>query len=233
MAEPHAHPPRGLAFSPLAHALGARVEGIALDHPLADSDFRALLRAGRVEDVGQRDRTAWLDAAAIGAPEGAAVARLLEAYAHVRLAYITSGPDTAAERTLLARTAALQSETWQAVTPLVRRAPNTVTTTLMHALTATFENALAERLAFSTRVPHAIQRALIVGSVLSIGTLGFQIGAAGRRQLVLTTLLALMWTGGHSADDRSRRAAYRRDRSEPRAPRLDHPGFLPPPPPAR
>jgi hypothetical protein len=37
---------------------------------------------------------------------------------------------------------------------------------------------------------------LYFGSLLSIGALGYQFGLAGKRQIVLSSLLLLMWSGG-------------------------------------
>jgi hypothetical protein len=37
---------------------------------------------------------------------------------------------------------------------------------------------------------------LVLGSVMAIGAMGFQLGLAGHRQPVLSSLLLLMWVGG-------------------------------------
>jgi hypothetical protein len=36
---------------------------------------------------------------------------------------------------------------------------------------------------------------MLVGSLLAIGAMGYEMGLRGRRQAVLTALLLLMWTG--------------------------------------
>ena len=170
----------------LAFALGISVS-VALDR----FDARREIVVEEANAIG----TAWLDARAIGGAEGAQAAKLLETYARVRLAYTSLGQDPAAERALLARTSALQSEIWGAITPLVRRSPTPVTATLMEALTATFDAASAQRAAYANQVPEAVDWALIAASILSIGALGFQVATGGRRQLALALLLAVMWTG--------------------------------------
>jgi hypothetical protein len=38
--------------------------------------------------------------------------------------------------------------------------------------------------------------ALYTGALLTIGALGYQFGVAGKRQVVLSSLLLLMWSGG-------------------------------------
>ncbi|MGH7119028.1 MAG: hypothetical protein ACREFP_08575, partial [Acetobacteraceae bacterium] len=139
--------------------------------------------------------TAWLDATAIGGPDGTEVAKLLQTYAAVRLDWARLGKNTTAERTLLLRTNELQSQIWQALRPLVQRTPNPVTAMLMQAVTAAFDAATAERAAYASGVPYTLDWALIAGSVLSIGALGFQVATGGRRQLALTLLLAIMWAG--------------------------------------
>lgn len=170
----------------LAFALGLSVS-IALERFNARRDLVVV----EANAIG----TAWLDASAVGGPEGSAVAKLLQTYSTVRLAYTTLRRNPAEEEALLARTNTLQSEIWQAITPLVQRAPNPVTATLMQALTATFDAASAQRAAFANEVPVAIVWGLIVASLLSMGALGFQVATGGRRQLALAFLLAVMWTG--------------------------------------
>lgn len=170
----------------LAFALGLSIS-IALE--------RFNSRRDLVVEEANAIGTAWLDARAIGAPESSEVAKLLEKYGKVRLAYTALRQDPTTEDALLARTSALQSEIWRAVTPLVQRSPNPVTATLMQALTVTFDAASAQRAAFANQVPRAIVWALIAGSVLSMGALGFQVATGGRRQLALALLLAVMWTG--------------------------------------
>ncbi|MGH7068116.1 MAG: hypothetical protein ACREFO_09745 [Acetobacteraceae bacterium] len=170
----------------LAFALGLSVS-IALE--------RYNTRRDLVVEEANVIGTAWLDAGAIGAPEGSEVPKLLETWGRLRLAYTTLRQDQAAEDALLTRTNTLQSEIWQAFMRLVQRSPNPVTATLMQALTATFDAASAQRAAFANQVPRAIVWALIAGSVLSMGALGFQVATGGRRQLALALLLAVMWTG--------------------------------------
>lgn len=167
--------------------------GLGISVSIALESFNA--RRSAVLQEANAIGTAWLDAATIGGPEGAELARLLESYAKVRLDWARLGKSTATERTLVLRTNELQGQIRQALTPLVQRAPNAVTATLMQAITATFDAATAERAAYASGVPYTLDWALIAGSVLSIGALGFQVATGGRRQLALTLLLAIMWAG--------------------------------------
>lgn len=170
----------------LAFALGISVS-IALERFNARRDL--------VVTEANAIATAWLDARAIGGPDATEVANLFEAYAKVRLDFTELGKNTAAERALLLRTAVLQSEIWAAVTALVQQTPNSVTATLMQAAGAAFNAATAQREAYESGMPYPLDWALIAGSLLSIGGLGFQVATGGRRQLALTLLLAVMWAG--------------------------------------
>ena len=139
--------------------------------------------------------TAWLRAKAIAAAEGAVIASRIEDYAKVRLDYVTT-PSADAEAALIARTNALQHEIWQDLTPLVQREPTPVTASLIVALNEMFDASLSNRFAFDSRTPRHLPLILLVGAILAIGALGFQIGLSGHRPLLLLALMLVMWTGG-------------------------------------
>ncbi len=139
--------------------------------------------------------TAWLRAQAIAAAEGAVIASRIEDYAKVRLAYVTT-PSVDGEPALITRTNALQHEIWQQLKPLVQREPTPVTASLIAALNEMFDASLSSRFAFDSRTPAHLPLMLLVGAVLAIGALGFQIGLSSHRPLMLMALMLLMWTGG-------------------------------------
>jgi hypothetical protein len=59
-----------------------------------------------------------------------------------------------------------------------------------------FDASLLSRFAFDSRTPRHLPLMLLVGAVLAIGALGFQIGVSGPRPLMLMALMLAMWTGG-------------------------------------
>jgi len=138
--------------------------------------------------------TAWLRAKLVGGEEGEAIAAEIADYARARLDYTRAdfGSD---EHKLIDRTNALQSQMWQTVTPLARRTPTPVVTSLVTALNDMFDQSLVQRTAFESRVPQVLSIMLLCGSMLSLGALGFQFGLGGRRPLTLGSLLLVMWVG--------------------------------------
>jgi hypothetical protein len=79
---------------------------------------------------------------------------------------------------------------------LIQREPTPVTAALQAALNDMFDASLANRFAFDSRTPSHLPLMLLVGAVLAIGALGFQIGVSGPRPKLLLGLMLLMWTGG-------------------------------------
>lgn len=173
-------------FALLAFTLGLTIS-------IAQSRFEA--RRETVVLEANTIGTAWLRAKVIAAPEGAAIAALIEDYAKVRLAYVST-PSTEAEAALIRQTNALQSQMWQALKPLAQREPTPVTSSLMAALNDMFDASLSGRFAFDSRTPKHLPLMLLCGTLLAIGALGFQIGLSGHRPLTLIALMLVMWCGG-------------------------------------
>jgi hypothetical protein len=138
--------------------------------------------------------TAWLRAKAIGQPRGDEIARLLEQYTNLRMAFVSADYDSAVLEDLNRRTSALQSEIWGHVSAIIREQPNPVTTSLMAALNDTFDMTTATRFAFELRLPPQIFWLLIGLTLLGMGTLGYQLALRGARVLMLAALLTLTWT---------------------------------------
>src|SRR5215470_7663270 len=79
--------------------------------------------------------TAWLRAKAIGEPRGDEIARLLEQYIKLRIAFVqTGGLDPAGLAQITDLTNALQSEIWGQVSGIVRERPNPISASLMASL---------------------------------------------------------------------------------------------------
>ncbi len=138
--------------------------------------------------------TAWLRTGLAGAP-GKPIAAQIEEYARVRFAYLTAvTPD--ADAAALARTNALQTAIWQRTLPVLTEMPPPLASALLSSLNDMFDASLAERYAIESRVPTETALMLLAGAMLAIGSLGYQMGLAGRRQIVLSLLLIAMLSGG-------------------------------------
>jgi hypothetical protein len=138
---------------------------------------------------------AWLRSKLIIGDEGPAITALIEAFAKVELAYVSA--DTfEVEPGLISRQNGLQTQIWEAAQTVARRDPSWATAALTTAVLDMFDAAQTERFAFESRVPADLSWMLMAGSLLAIGAMGYHLGSSGSRQVVLTSLLLVMWAGG-------------------------------------
>jgi hypothetical protein len=138
--------------------------------------------------------TAWLRAEAIGQPRGSEIARLLEQYTRVRMAFIQAPNDPAAIDALNQQTNAMQSQIWGHASAIVREQPTPVSASLMASLNDAFDASTAERFAYALRLPPQVFWLLIGMALLSMAALGYQLGLRGRPLRSLVALLTVMWT---------------------------------------
>jgi hypothetical protein len=138
--------------------------------------------------------TAWLRAEAVGNPRGAEIARLLEEYTTVRIAFIRGANDATALGALNQRTNALQNKIWGHMSAIVREQPNPAVTALMSAINDTFDMTTSERFAYDYRIPAQIFWLLTGMALLGMAALGYQLGLKSKPLRVLVTLLTVMWT---------------------------------------
>jgi hypothetical protein len=138
--------------------------------------------------------TAWLRAEAIGHARGSEIARLLEEYTRVRIAFVRGASDTAAIDELNQRTNALQSQIWGHMSAIVREQPNPAVTSLMSAINDAFDMTTAERFAYDYRIPSQVVGLLTGMALVGMAVLGYQLGLKTRPLRVLVTLLTAMWT---------------------------------------
>jgi hypothetical protein len=73
--------------------------------------------------------------------------------------------------------------------------PPTLGPPLVSSLNDMFDASLVQRYAMESSVPIETMQMLLFGTMLAVGALGFQMGLAGRRQLVLSLLLLIMMSG--------------------------------------
>ena len=155
---------------------------------------RAESRRGLVVNEANAIGTAWLRAELIRSDQGPAIAKLIEEFAKVELAFTMAGP-TEPEAGLLAKREMLQGQIWHLEQGVARAEPTPVATALVTALNEMFDSALAQRFAFDSRVPPTLSWMLLGGALLAIGAMGYQFGLTGARHLLLVSLLLAMWTG--------------------------------------
>ncbi|MDB5401931.1 MAG: conserved rane protein of unknown function [Rhodopila sp.] len=153
------------------------------------------VRRGLVLQEANSVQAAWLRSKLIGGERGPPVTAMIEEFAKVQLAYVSTDRSED-EAGLIARKTALEAQIWHAMQVLSREQPTNATSGLALALIEMFGAARAERFAFASQVPANMTWMLMAGSVLAIGALGYHLRASGSRHIVLTSLLLVMWAGG-------------------------------------
>jgi hypothetical protein len=174
--------------------LGLLAFTLGLTISIAESRYEA--RRDLVVTEANAIGTAWLRAGLVRGPEAAGIRRELEDYTRIRLDYTRAGPDPEGEAALNAATTAAQARIWALAQAATLRDPSPVMAGVIAALNETFDAALSQRFAYESRAPAHIQWLLLVGSLLSVGAIGVQLGLGPQRHLVLSVLLMSMWTGG-------------------------------------
>jgi hypothetical protein len=176
-----------------AGMLGLLAFTLSLTINIAQNRFE--LRRGLVVQEANAIEAAWLRSKLITGEVGPAIAAVVEAFAKVQLAYVSS--DTFdVEPKLIEQKTALQKQIWQEMQILTRDQPSNATSALESALIEMFNAAQTERFAFESRVPANMSWMLMAGSLLAIGAMGYHSGVSQSRQIVLTSLLLVMWAGG-------------------------------------
>ena len=173
--------------------LGLLAFTLSLTINIAQNRFE--LRRGFVVQEANVIESAWLRSKLVAGDQGPKVTALVEAFARTQLAYVSSNSFDV-EPELIARKAALQKQIWQAMLTITREQPSTSTSALATAVLEMFSVARTERFAFESRVPANMSWMLMAGSLLAIGAMGYHSGVSGSRQIVLTSLLLVMWAGG-------------------------------------
>ena len=172
-------------------ALLAFMLGLSINFAQSRFEARREMVAVEANTIG----TAWLRAKLVGGPQGEQMASLIHDYARTRLEF-TRAQGKAKVAALVEKTGAEQDQIWAVATTMARQSPTPITATLINALNDMIDSSLSQRFAFEGRVPGNMIATLLVGSIIAISAMGFQLGLMGARETVLTSLLLLMWTGG-------------------------------------
>lgn len=163
--------------------------GIALS--LADSRHNE--RRGVVLGEANAIGTAWLRAGVIGGDEGARMQSLIAEYGEVRVRVYRDIRTRADGDRLDAETARLQGALWEIATNVARANPNAVSGLMLSSLNEMFDLATTQKRFFTERVPIHILRLLLWTSIIAVGAMGYHFGSTGFRQLVMSTLLLVLW----------------------------------------
>jgi hypothetical protein len=164
---------------------------LALTTGIAEDRFEA--RRHATLDEANAIGSAWLRAGLAGT-SGKPIAGLIEAYARGRLVYLAASNPVAAAAAL-ANTNTLENVIWQRTLPVLAGMPPSLASVLASSLNAMFSAGLVQRYSMESRVPTETLLGLLLAAMLAAGALGYQMGLAGRRQLVLGLLLLLMVSG--------------------------------------
>lgn len=165
---------------------------LALTLSLASSQF-AERRAGTLAEANAIG-TSRLRAEAIPHPRSKEIARLLEDYTRVRMAYIRANEKSAELDRINQRTSELQAAIWGHAAAIAAERPDPVVASLLAALNETFDAATATRFAHTWRIPPQVLWLLIGLALLCMASLGFQLGLKGREVRLLVAFLTATWT---------------------------------------
>lgn len=163
--------------------------GIALS--LADGRHNE--RRAVVLNEGNAIGTAWLRAGVIGGEEGARMQALIAEYGEVRIRVYRDIRTREDGDRLDAETARLQAALWQVASDVARANPTAVSGLMLSALNEMFDLATSQKRFFTERVPTHILRLLLWTSILAVGAMGYHFGSTGFRQLIMSTLLLVLW----------------------------------------
>jgi hypothetical protein len=138
--------------------------------------------------------TAWLQAKAVGGPQGEAIADALETYIALRTEFVTADRSSSRIEAVTAETATLQTVIWGHVTALVQSRPDPVVTSLMNATNNAFDSSTAQRFALKYAVPPQLVWLLFAVTVVGMLALGYQLAMIGNPHRVLTLFMSVLWT---------------------------------------
>jgi hypothetical protein len=171
-------------FTLMAFALGFSIS-------MAENRFEE--RRNLVRDEANAIGTTYLRAQAIGGSHGAEVQRLLREYTELRIQYVRGPAGTGNEPKIVERTDFLQKKIWNIAGEVMKRDSGPLAMIFMQSLNQMIDLSLSQRRAFEAKVPLGILKLVMFASLLSLGVMGYYFGLSGRRHLILTSLLFMVW----------------------------------------
>jgi len=138
--------------------------------------------------------TAWLRAEAIGHPRGEAIARELERYLDVRVAWVTAPRNSAVLDRATSETNRMQTLIWGHAAAIVRERTDPVAAALQASLNDTFDMSTTQRWAFAGQMPVELPWLLVCLTLVSVGGIGYQWGLRKRWHPITAILLLSAWS---------------------------------------
>lgn len=139
--------------------------------------------------------TAWLRAQAFDHPRAAEIARLLEDYTRLRLAFVEAPMQRVEVERLSAEAGAMQNLIWGHATAILRERADPLTAAFQASLNDVFDQGSAQRWAFAAPIPAELLLFLMGMALLTICTVGYQFGLKRLGSPVLAIILVGVWTG--------------------------------------
>lgn len=137
--------------------------------------------------------TAWLQAKAIGGPDGEAVASALGDYLNERLIFAGSRRHDPAIDAADARTNELQSVIWDHVSAIVEARTDPVASSLMNSVNNAFDATTEMRFAMGFVMPPQLIWLLLGMNLVGMGAVGYKFGLSGRSNLLVVVSLSVLW----------------------------------------
>jgi hypothetical protein len=162
--------------------------GFAFSAALARFEVRRELVVEEANAIG----TAYLRTDLLPEPENAEAARLLRHYADQRVRAFELRADLAGWAAATRETRRLQAELWRVSRRAVKKDGRAILAQYISAINAVFDLHASSVAALSSHVPPLIVEALLLYSLLSLGTMVFVSGARGGGRLAEWWIMALL-----------------------------------------
>jgi len=138
--------------------------------------------------------TAWLRAKAFNEQRGNEIASLLESYAQQRKLFIQASRRSPEMDKINDRTAELQTAMWTQAAAISHERSDAVVVALMQALNDVFDMSTAQRFAQDAKFPPQMFWLLLGLALISMSTLGYQLGLKNQKTFLLVGMLIGVWT---------------------------------------
>lgn len=137
--------------------------------------------------------TAINQAEAVGGTQADALVSDLKEYLALRHTFLRAAPGDALIAQSTAETDALQGRIWARLTQLIEERPTPPVTSLMNALTDTFDATTAMRMAMEYKMPTQVVYLLLVMSLMGTAAVGYQFGLTKRRGRIPGIVVSVLW----------------------------------------
>lgn len=167
----------------------AFVLALNLSHASSRYDRRMTSTLEEVNALG----TALMQATAVGGEQADELTAKLRQYMQLRRAYIIAPGDDATLRLISNQTNEMQNAIWALLVERMAESPGPPVTSLMNAINNAFDASTAMRLAMEYRMPEQLVLLLLMMSLLSTATVGYQFGLIDHKGRVPGIVLSVLW----------------------------------------